>query len=188
MNGKTMDEERLNELEQMIEDFPLDDAKLGIIPFVSPKEFKFLIAAARRCNELEAERDALQRKWERSQKARKLAREENAAAWTAAEQLRANNAALREVAERIINNYPPGSVTPLLDASINQLREALSCLPADSLREYRNGVLEEIDTQIQELRKEWTEDGVQSDEWIDSPVERILDAIRAMKEADNDSD
>ena len=127
---------------------------------------------AKKCVELEdmkAEREALERRLD----AIDLALERDG------DTLRANNAALRAELQTAVNIFGDmaayGKIGPIDDPSayyigedtLKLMHEALASTPADSLSEYRNGVLEEAAKKA---------DRVEAEQGLD-----IGEAIRAMK-------
>ena len=188
-----MNEERLNELERLAKTCKDKSAKLeadGTIR-LNVKDISELIAAARERNELaakvpyleqkfedhveeikqlEAERDALKDKLDiveeelqdcKATKETTKYIDENLAT------LRANNAALRDALGRVQDRL---SRTPMSDPESTVggiIQKALASTPADSLTEYRNGVLEEAAKEAEKLK---TPTGY-----------KMAEAIRAMK-------
>ena len=119
-----MNEERLSKLRILIDDVTFTDEEKA--------ELDEVFAAARERNELEAELT----------EEREACKKEH----DYAEQLRANNAALREAVGAAIRGLPELlERNALIDEEnmIGELQEALASTPADSLTEYRNGVLRE---------------------------------------------
>ena len=150
MNGKTVNEERLKELDEIAK---LDPPSLGDC-LDAHDDLPALIAAARRCNELEAERDAL--KEELTEVANAAVQLSNATRELQQEQidtLRADNAALREAAHFLLDRLEEFEINDDADDMAREflghvqpaherLSITLASTPADSLREYRNGVKE----------------------------------------------
>ena len=211
-----MNEERLNEL------MTLWDQGVGI----SNEEMAKVFAAARRCNELEAENAALKDvnwdisypdgeslatiKAERDALKKRLEVEGDYPDYdgiycrdvTIKEQdkkidtLRANNAALREAAHFLLDRLEEFEINDDADdmareflGHVQPAHERLSITlartSADSLREYRNGVLEEVDKRILTCCSVCSDGVVNGQDCPSCTVLRLT--VRAMKEADNDS-
>ena len=181
-----MNEERLNELEQLK---PLTFSQGELYRPLDEADAQALFAAARRCNELARHKDKSDRvAGQLLQDTYKLEKE--------ALILRANNAALREACKAIVA-LDPDEFIPKWRSIAD---EALSATPADSLREYRNGVLQSVtktlQTRIDEILRDEgsydsTTDVTELPEGAETQIEELewaIIAIRAMKEADNDSD
>ena len=180
-----MNEERLDELyDQALG----NDRREATVTTMKPKEALELIAAARECNELEAENAALKDvNWDISypdgESLATLKAERDAlkvmidAKFTEANQvdtLRADNAALREA---IAFAHAEGFEWPSDPLPPNRT-------PADSLREYRNGVLEEAAKKADKYYP--TDDEIKEQGGCtqgQSMVRSVASAIRAMKEA-----
>ena len=160
-----MNEERLNELEQRVSDYQYYSNSPGDPYKLTRKDFEDLIACARRCAELEAELD--QTKVERNLMTEGMARDAEQIRKFQAERdaLRADNERLREALYAACNAHDP---------NWEGIEQLLETTPADSLREYRNGVLEEVISQC----GKWVGEG----QLLISAKE-----IRAMKEADNET-
>ena len=145
---------------------------------------------------LKAEWDALKEKHDQRKAKYQAALDE----WTSLEKenitLCANNAALREALKEAQYVLGQHRVTGSL---IKTIQKALASTPADSLREYRNGEAKTLRKNFAKYlapiyEKDRTAIAILCDEQLDKTgnllgyVRKEAEAIRAMKEADNDCD
>ena len=161
-----MNEERLNKLDSK---WAHAEHEKWICE-IEHEELLELIAAARERNELKAERDALHETHTDKALAWDKLTEKNEQIAT----LRGNNAALREAltaAKDVPMKWKTKKPFEIFSEISDICDKALARTPADSLREYRNGVLEEVCSQVE---KEW-------------PSSKVLVTIRAMRTT-NDTD
>ena len=158
-----------------------------------------LVAAARRCAELETERDALketlahrQLSAEKSRQAMVELAGESMQFKEERDALRADNERLREAMEGICNfawslaAIDGKKARENINDKLAKARQTLAATPADSLTEYRNGVLRRL---TQEIRKNYHENHRHSPrEWCDGYNAAIswIDNL-AMKGADNEA-
>ena len=196
-----MNEERLNEWFMRKENRRLRSCGDITVPL---DDFADIIDAARDAarerNELETERDYFKKERDYAERAFVEAEAERdalhethtdkALAWDKLTEkneqiaaLRVNNAALREALEKGVDEYRLGYFKETHD----KMKTTLASTPADSLTEYRNGVLSDVEKIVEEHVKDSASVSTQYLMGRHYAARSIFTAIRAMR-TDNDAD
>ena len=169
MNGERLTDECIAEWMRTIgEELVSGEAGVHLHRDLARKVFKM----ARRCAELETERDALREMLAITNggEVRYIFGEEADALTAHAARLKETGAEFAKYLKWIRTEFFPEEKH--FKRQLDAFNEILSATPADSLREYRNGVIEEVISQC----GKWVGEG----QLLISAKE-----IRAMKEADN---